>query len=40
MQDITTKLARIAAVTKAAGLTSQQASHLIHGTGGSPRRAR
>lgn len=40
MQDITTKLARIAAVTKAAGLSADQARHLIHGTGGSPRRAK
>ncbi len=40
MQDIATKLIRIAAAAKAAGLTSDQARHLIHGTGGSPRRAK
>lgn len=40
MQTIETKLARIAAVAKAAGLTTDQQRHLIHGTGGSPRRAK
>lgn len=40
MQTIDAKLSRIAAVIKAAGLTADQARHLIHGTGGSPRRAR
>lgn len=40
MQTIESKLARIAAVIAAAGLTSDQGRHLIHGCGGSPRRAR
>lgn len=40
MQEIATKLARIATVAKAAGLTADQQRHLIHGTGGSPRRAK
>lgn len=40
MQTIETKLAKIAAVAKAAGLTADQQRHLIHGTGGSPRRAK
>lgn len=40
MQDIATKLSRVAAVAKAAGLTTDQTRHLIHGTGGSPRRAK
>ena len=40
MQDITTKLSRVTAVAKAAGLTNDQTRHLIHGTGGSPRRAK
>ena len=40
MQDIATKLSRVATAIKAAGLTHDQARHLIHGTGGSPRRAK
>src|SRR5690242_16068550 len=40
MQDIATKIARVRPVAKAAGLTADQMRHLIHGTGGSPRRAK
>ena len=40
MQEITTKLAKITAITRSIGLTDDQARHLIHGTGGSPRRAK
>lgn len=37
---IATKLSRISSALKAAGWTEKQGRHLIHGTGGSPRRAR
>lgn len=40
MQDIATKVARVSAVAKAAGLTVDATRHLIHGVGGSPRRAK
>lgn len=40
MQTIEAKLAKIAAALTAAGLTRDQGRHLIHGTGGSPRRAK
>ncbi|CAB4158742.1 hypothetical protein UFOVP707_22 [uncultured Caudovirales phage] len=40
MQTIADKTARIIRAAKAAGLTADQARHLIHATGGSPRRAR
>lgn len=40
MQEITTKLAKITHLTRPLGLTDDQARHLIHGTGGSPRRAK
>jgi len=40
MQDIATKIARVRPVAVAAGLSVDQMRHLIHGTGGSPRRAK
>lgn len=40
MQTIESKLSRVLPIATAAGLSADQARHLIHGTGGSPRRAK
>lgn len=40
MQTIESKLAKITSLSRSLGLTDEQARHLIHGTGGSPRRAK